>query len=99
MPYKVLVDDNFHFTDKSERYTLGEFDSYDKALDASKDVVDRYLRQAHTHGMTANDLFESYTAFGDDPWILETPPSPKGEPRFSARDYAREKSNEMCSTP
>jgi hypothetical protein len=32
MSYTVLVDDNFHYMDKDERYTLGEFESLEAAI-------------------------------------------------------------------
>jgi hypothetical protein len=34
--YRVIVDDNFHFMDKDERWSLGDFATYDEALEAAK---------------------------------------------------------------
>ena len=45
-------------------------------------------------GMTADELYSSYVTFGDDPWIPETPTDTD---RFSAWDYARKRSLEICA--
>ena len=81
--YKVLIDDNFHYMDESERYTLGEYDSCAAAVAACKKVVDEFL--IHNLGQ-CDDLMASYCMFGDDPFIITDDP----DCRFSARDYARE---------
>jgi hypothetical protein len=43
MRYTVLVDDNFHYMDKDERYSLGEFESLDAAIAVCKKIVDDCL--------------------------------------------------------
>ena len=96
MKYKVFVDDNFHYMDESERHELGEFPTLDAAIEASKKIVDEYLLSAHQPGMTAHALFESYTSFGEDPYIVATPSKePKG--LFSAWDYAKRRCDELCA--
>ena len=45
--------------------------------------------------MTADQLYRAYTMFGEDPWISDTP---DGTPRFSAWDYARRRTAEICRT-
>ncbi|HEX4077749.1 MAG TPA: hypothetical protein VHX61_02590 [Rhizomicrobium sp.] len=39
MTYTVFVDDNYHYMDASERYTLGEFETLKAAVDACKLIV------------------------------------------------------------
>jgi hypothetical protein len=95
MTYKVLVDDNFHYMDESERYELGDFSTLDAAIEASAKIVDEYLRSAHKPGMSAQDLFSSYMSFGEDPFILATA-SQETEVLFSARDYAKRRCDELC---
>lgn len=97
MSYKVLVDDNFHYMDESERYELGEFPTLETAIEAARQIVDEYLVSAYQPGMTTAQLLTSYLSFGEDPFIASTGPESIGVP-FSARDYARRRCEAMCST-
>ena len=56
MPYRVLVADNFHYMDESERYELGQFATLADALAASCRIVDEYLLSAFKPGMTSQQL-------------------------------------------
>jgi hypothetical protein len=69
MSYTVLVDDNFHYMDEDERYTLGAFESLDVAIAACKKLVDDFLKANHKPGITADELYAAYTSFGEDPFI------------------------------
>ena len=92
-PYRVLVDDNFHYMDEEERYTLGEFASYEEAEEACRRIVDEFLLDAYKPGMEAGALYSVYTMFGDDPFI-----STAARARtFSAWDYARMRCEEICT--
>ncbi|NIP56070.1 MAG: hypothetical protein GWO26_29610, partial [Phycisphaerae bacterium] len=53
MTFKVFVDDNFHYQDKSERYELGEFETFEAAVNTCKSIVDQYLTSAFKPGMSA----------------------------------------------
>jgi hypothetical protein len=91
-PFKVLVDDNFHYMDENERYMLGAFPTLEAASAACRGVVDDFLLENHKPSMTAAKLYASYTMFGDDPWIATG-----GEvPSFSAWDYAKQRCDEIC---
>jgi hypothetical protein len=70
MTYRVLIDDNYHYMDESERITHGEFDSLEAAIEACKKIVNDCLAHSYEPGMTAEKLYESYTFFGEDPWIM-----------------------------
>ena len=35
MIYKVFVDDNYHYMDKDKRYTHGEFETLEAAVEAA----------------------------------------------------------------
>jgi hypothetical protein len=87
--YTVYVDDNYHFMDEEERYTLGVFDTEEEAVQAAKGLIDEFLHQTYCPGTSAKNLFEAYCGFGDDPWILLS--------AFHAWDYARERCAEICS--
>lgn len=92
--FQVLVDDNFHFMDESERYTFGIFDSLKEAVHAAQNIVDDYLTSAYSPGMPSSDLLASYKAFGEDPFIL----SDDAEPiEFSAWTYAESRCKELCT--
>ena len=97
MAYKVLVDDNFHYMDESERYELGVFPTLDAAIEASQRIVDEYLRSAYQPGMTTDALLTSYLFFGEDPYIVATAGEKSGV-LFSARDYARRRCEELCQS-
>jgi hypothetical protein len=40
-PYLVLVDDNYHYMDPDERWTLGRFATLDEAIAACRQLVDQ----------------------------------------------------------
>jgi hypothetical protein len=94
MPYVVMVNDNFHYMDADERYLHGEFDDPDVATERCRRIVDEYLASALKPGMTAAELWESYMAFGEDPFIVS-----KGVPpaSFSAWGYAKERCEALGS--
>ena len=96
MPYKVLVDDNFQCMDASERYELGQFPTLAEAEAACCRIVDRFLIAEFKPGMTSQTLYESYTAFGDDPFIVAVAPE-QTTSGFSAWAYARRRCEAMCS--
>ena len=91
--FKVIVYDNFHYMDESERYELGTFDSSEDALHVAKTIVDEYLASVFEPGMSATDLFESYTDFGEDPAIFSDGPK---QVKFSAWGHAKERCAELC---
>jgi len=85
--YIVMVDDNFHFMDESERYRDSEYDNYEDAVAKCKSIIDDYLFSALEADMTAEQLYNSYTMFGEDPYITGS-----GENSFSSWDYAKQQS-------
>src|ERR1700691_1972014 len=92
MPYKVMVDDNFHYMDESERYTHGEFATLEAAIEACKAIDAELLKDADTTGMSGSELYQGYVGFGEDPWIS----GGEGVP-FSASTYARQRCDEICA--
>jgi hypothetical protein len=93
MNYRVLVDDNFHFMDESERYELGSYSSLEAALQAAKAIVDSFLASEYKPGMTARQLYEHYLAFGEDTFIIAPDQSTV---TFSAWEYAHQRCEELC---
>ena len=93
MPYIVLVDDNFHDQDRDERHEHGRVDDAAAALAACRRLVDAYLAAAWHAGLTAEELWDNYRMFGDDPFIVcaDVP-----DVAFSAWDYARSRCPAVC---
>lgn len=90
MSYKVLVDDNFHYMDQEHRYSFGEFDTFEAAVAACQQIVDEVLEEAYKTGMKAEELYQVYIGFGEDPFIVG------GDIPFSAWDYAKERSAQIA---
>ena len=88
--WTLMVDDNFHYMDESERYVLGVFDSYGAALAACMKIVDSFLEGEKDRN--PEDLYRLYTGFGEDPFIL----GPHTGPRFSAWEYAKSRCDELA---
>ena len=88
--FKLIVGDNFARADQ-EGGPIRSYSSYEEAVAAAAAIVDESLRNLHQPGMTSRELYEAYTHFGDDPAIV-----PAGEPRFSAWEHARTRTEEIC---
>jgi hypothetical protein len=96
MSYRVLVDDHAHYMDDSHRREHGAFATAAEAIAACRTFVDAELQHFLKPGMTAAELFEMYSLFGEDPFIV-----PVGEGAapvdFSAWDYAKQQSKVLTS--
>jgi hypothetical protein len=90
--WTVYVDNNFHYMDEDERYCLGAFDSFDAAVAACRKIVDGFLHD--NPAKTADELYDQYTSFGEDPWI-KGPNQESDAAPFSAWNYARQRCNEL----
>lgn len=86
--FTVIVADNFHYMDESESYVHGTFATLELAIEAAKRIVDEYLDSAFNSGVSAEDLYQSYVMFGEDPYIVTEGAT---EVLFSAWSYARER--------
>ena len=89
--YTVMVDDNFHFMDEDERYTLGTFPTKREALGASLRLVGQDLQDGDLSDKTAEDLIKGYQTGGEDPFTVGLP--------FSAWDYAEELAHMLAGKP
>ena len=83
--FTVTVDDNFHYQDLEHRYVIDGFCTFDEALAKCKSIVDSSLEECAEPGRSAEEIFDHYRSFGEDPWI-----SPPGDVEFSAWDYAKD---------
>ena len=94
--YKVLINDNAHYMDESERADHGVFANADEAVAACKKIVDDDLNAMWKPGTTAKELYRLYVAFGPDPIVVPLNPN---DPcvRFSAWTYAKGRCKELVS--
>jgi hypothetical protein len=92
MPYKVMVDDNFHYQDEDERTEAGTYETEEEAVESAKEIVLKTLVWNYKTGMSPDKLYDQYTSFGDDPFIV-----PKGTIEFSAWDYAKDMVRAVCT--
>src|ERR1700733_4168479 len=94
--YKVMVDDNFHFLEEDKQYQHGVFPTAEEAIAACKSIVDSDLAGFIKPGMTASELYQAYTDFGRDPFVVCVKPDDE-RVRFSAWTYAEERSSVVAS--
>lgn len=87
--YQVQVDDNFHFMREDDRWVLGNFATYEEALAAAKNLVERSM-ESISRDKTADEIYDSYVSIGDDPFIIPFGGALAPADRFSAWDYAKE---------
>jgi hypothetical protein len=90
--YRVLVDSNEEYMDESARYIAGRYDDCAAAIGRCKYIVDQFLLSSYREGMTAEHLFMTYKAYGEDPWVS----SGDDSCTFSAWTYAAERCWEIC---
>lgn len=98
--YKVLVDDNFDYTDEERRYEHGSYSSLEDAISAAEMLVNRYLISVadsylfsdQASNMTADELYKNYVSFGPDPFITS---NTEEKISFSAWDYAKVRCQEL----
>ena len=68
--YKVMVDDNFHYHEPDERREHGVYETAEEAIAACRAIVDRSIEEERRPGFSAEALYDRYTSFGDDPFIV-----------------------------
>ena len=94
--YKVLINDNAHYMDESERADHSVFANADEAVAACKEIVDDDLNAMWKPGTTAKELYRLYVAFGPDPFVAPLNPNDPGV-EFSAWTYAKGRCKELAS--
>ena len=95
MTFEVLIDDNAHYQDETERRKKGEYENYEDALASAKNIVDDFLLQHRNEYQRASMLFNAYCHYGDDPFIVPD----ADQERFSAREYARQRCHQLFDEP
>ena len=64
---------------------------------ACQRIVDEFLAAQYRPGMSAVDLFQLYTLFGEDPFIRDDGPA-AARRIFSAWEYARLRCALLCAS-
>ncbi len=93
--YKVVVDDNFHYQEADHRREDGIFDELEQALAHCRDIVERSLAEEFRPGISAEALYDRYTSFGEDPFIVVLD-GKEDRAKFSAWSYAKSRCEVMC---
>jgi hypothetical protein len=94
--YEVLINDNAHFMDESERSAAGLFGSAEEAVTTCKRIVDDDLNSMWKPGETAESLYQLYVAFGPDPFVVRVNRSDP-DVTFSAWAYAKERCQDVIA--
>lgn len=94
MKYHLRVYDNYHYSDESEAYNHGEYDTYEEAEIAAKAIVDEFLVHNWTRGKNPDILIAEFCMYGEDPVICPAD-NPAGR-KFSGRDYVNEIAETIC---
>lgn len=68
------------------------YETYEEALKECQRVIDDFLIESYKPAMTADELYNNYLNFGDEPYIR---PGEKNS-QFSASEYAKERCAEIC---
>jgi hypothetical protein len=87
--FKIFVDDNYHYMDKSERYVVGSYDSLEDAVNKCRELTIRSLKNLYEKGITPEKLKTQWVMFGEDPYVF----GGDGVVPFSARKFI---STELC---
>jgi hypothetical protein len=91
-----MSDDNFHYMADDERSAHGTFATAEQALDACRRRVDQSLVHEYQQGgVTADALYDRYTDFGDDPFVVALDGAPNV--KFSAWNYAKQRAAELTA--
>lgn len=92
--YRVVIADNFHFSDRREEYVIGEFESYNGASDFCRRRVEAEIDDFIHQGIKIEKLLETWRLYGETP-IIEVsalddsqPQKTVGHVPFSADEYA-----------
>lgn len=78
--------------DESERYKFGEFNTKEEAIAQCKKIVDEFFEPHINDKLSFKELWQGYTMFGEDPYIVTEDKSC----HFSAWDYAKQRCNELA---
>ena len=96
MPYFVEAYSPFNPVGQQLQH-LGEYEEQPQAIAVAKRLIDDFLQQECKPGMDAAALFGHYQMFGQVPCVLRSDGKTIGNTGFSALDYAKTRSAELCT--
>ena len=91
--YMLFVDENFLYHNKAERYLKGVYEDCETAVSECKKIVDDFLMKIYGTGKTEQELWEYYTRWGEEPWVMEE--DADSDCGFSAWEYANRRVKEL----
>jgi hypothetical protein len=95
-----MIDDNFHFMSEGDRLHFGTFSTAEEAVLVCREIVDDWLESHKKPGMTAKNLYDLYTLFGEDPFVLPTDRDTavaQAKWKFRAWAYAKKRAKVLCT--
>ena len=75
---------------------IGEYETLEEAVAASKRAIDEFLLREHKKGMTAEQVYAQYRGFGEVPCIFRDDGQTMSIPGFNHWQYARARCDEIC---
>ena len=96
MNYYIKIYDNNNYMEESDAHMYGYFKTHEQALQKAKSIVKRSMSEFYKPKMTADELLDQYSRYGEDPAFLSNNKTKKKV--FSARDYAETIANKICET-
>jgi hypothetical protein len=76
---------------------IGEFEQFEDAVVAAKQVVNDVLSRGYVAGMTAPQLLAHYQAAAEAPYIFRDDEGTVNASSFNHFNYAKSRSDEMCA--
>jgi hypothetical protein len=90
----VMVEEHSTFgDDEPSRRKIGEYATRAEAIAAAEARLDQGLHELLTPQITAAELFQQWTLFGEDVYLAPN----DGPPPFDAYEYARRRSRELSA--
>lgn len=90
----VKSSDNSKFDTEENDYVYGAYLTYEEAYEKCEEIVEDFLLRNKTDGMTAEELYNHYISFGEEPYISTVDGSECVA--FPAIKYAKEQSVIIC---
>jgi hypothetical protein len=75
---------------------IGDYESLEAAIAASKRTIDSALLREHADGMAGSELFEKFQSYGELPCIFRTDDKTLSNLGFNALSYAKQRAAELC---
>ena len=76
---------------------IGHYATLDEAIAAAKGVVNDVLRRVYVAGMTPDQLFESYRAAAETPYLARDDEETMNANSFNHFQFAKLRSSEICA--